>query len=315
MPAVITHDLFGKDVLRAKSEPAYPGANSGACRDAFLLGNQGPDPFFYGVLDPLLVPVWGLGTKMHRQAPDKLLTSLVSAACALEGEERALAQAYAQGMLCHYLLDSTMHPFIYAQQYAYCNAGVRGLNHRDGHEVHAEIESELDLVALTAKTGLTIRDFEPSKEILRAAPETLATLSHLMKHTVGEVFGKHVPSFAFAHSVRAYRLTLSALYSPRGTKRTALGCLERLVRRHSFLRALSHRCALIPRSPFENAEHESWVDPASKVKRTESFWDLYESALARACELVPALPALTPEAAARITQGLDFNGRPCRAPY
>ena len=48
---------------------------------------------------------------------------------------------YLLGFLCHYLLDSTVHPLVYANQYALCDAGIDGLSREDGSEVHAVIES------------------------------------------------------------------------------------------------------------------------------------------------------------------------------
>ncbi len=309
MPAVITHDMFGQDVLDAVREHI---GDSLASRDAFMLGNQGPDVFFFGNLNPRIAKAWGIGTRMHREKPDELLAGLAGVARDLIDKARPTGQAYAQGMFCHYLLDSKMHPFIYAQQNEICDAGIDDLDRQDGHEVHAEIESDLDVLVLTAKTGRTIADFEPSKTILLATDETLQIISYMMKRTAKEVYGIDIPKDAFAQSVKAYRATLAAIYSPRGVKRTVLGRLEKLARRHSFVQAMSHKNELLHSSPFENAEHAEWVNPETGIASTDSFWDIYNAALASARALVPRFPSATPEAVSRITQGLDFNGAPTR---
>ena len=49
MPALITHDFFGRDVYD-RLYTFIGGSRDEA--DAFLLGNQGPDPLFYLVLSP-----------------------------------------------------------------------------------------------------------------------------------------------------------------------------------------------------------------------------------------------------------------------
>ena len=49
MPAIITHDLFGKDVY-GKTFDTIGGSRDAA--EAFLLGNQGPDPLFFVAPDP-----------------------------------------------------------------------------------------------------------------------------------------------------------------------------------------------------------------------------------------------------------------------
>ena len=47
MPAIITHDFFGRDVYDALFQ-TIGGSRDEA--DAFLLGNQGPDPLFYAAV-------------------------------------------------------------------------------------------------------------------------------------------------------------------------------------------------------------------------------------------------------------------------
>ena len=49
MPAIITHDLFGKDVY-GETFDTIGGSRDAA--EAFLLGNQGPDPLFFVAPDP-----------------------------------------------------------------------------------------------------------------------------------------------------------------------------------------------------------------------------------------------------------------------
>ena len=44
MPAILTHDFFGQDVYAAHSHVIGKSIDE---KDAFLLGNQGPDPLFY----------------------------------------------------------------------------------------------------------------------------------------------------------------------------------------------------------------------------------------------------------------------------
>lgn len=67
MPAIITHDFFGRDVYDALFQ-TIGGSRDEA--DAFLLGNQGPDPLFYAVADLRATAYHKLGNTMHsRQSP------------------------------------------------------------------------------------------------------------------------------------------------------------------------------------------------------------------------------------------------------
>ena len=177
MPAILTHDFFGRDAYDDVS--ASRGFVTPQQRQAFLLGNQGPDPLFYLVADPFVGSENRVGGLMHHAKPARLLSALRDALTMLTRDERPVGDAYAAGFLCHYLLDRSMHPLVYAYQYALCDAGVSGLDRSDGDEVHAEIERDLDEMVLYAKTGMTVRTFKPYREVLRADDATLAGIGKL----------------------------------------------------------------------------------------------------------------------------------------
>ena len=134
MPSIITHDTFGHEVYH-ELFGMIGGSRDEA--EAFLLGNQGPDPLFYSVALPWLHANHDLGSVMHDAKPAELIDAFKTGLPFLAAPERSVARAYALGFLCHYTLDSTAHPFIFAQQYALCDAGEPGLTRADGHEVHA----------------------------------------------------------------------------------------------------------------------------------------------------------------------------------
>ncbi len=72
MPAIITHDLFAKDIYGAAFE------SIGGTRDeaeAFLLGNQGPDPLFFVGADARYLAWRDLGSALHRRQPAELLVA------------------------------------------------------------------------------------------------------------------------------------------------------------------------------------------------------------------------------------------------
>ena len=74
MPAILTHDFFGRDAYDDVS--ASRGFVTQQQRQAFLLGNQGPDPLFYLVADPLVGRENRVGGLMHHAKPARLLSAL-----------------------------------------------------------------------------------------------------------------------------------------------------------------------------------------------------------------------------------------------
>lgn len=312
MPAILTHDFFGRDVYDALFERI---GGSRAEADAFLLGNQGPDPLFFSVLNPRMTEFSRMGSLMHAEKPAELVFAFKQALTMLSSEELPVGRAYALGFLCHYTLDSRVHPLVYWWEHALCDAGVEGLSRRDGHEVHAVIESTLDEMVLFAKTGETVATYVPHRHVLKALDEVLRVISKLYSFVVVTAYGQVVPDALFSSSVRAFRLAQAAFDSPLGVKRALIGRAEELVRPHSFFRSMSHRAVESAECEFDNREHAPWTDPFTEEPRTESFWDIYAAAREEACGRIGRFlsPKFDLAAARELTGGLNFSGEPAHA--
>ena len=312
MPSLITHDRFGREVLASQATPFVVSTDE---RDAFLLGNQGPDPLFYCVASPSLFSYNSIGSLMHDKGPSLLMQAISNTISQAPEHARSVTRAYVAGFLCHYLLDRAAHPLVYAQQFALCNAGIEGLNERDGSEVHALIEAELDEMMLYIHTERTIADFVPHKELLHVSDQTLAAISLTFVSALWETYEHVVPASLFRKSVHNFRHIQHAFYSAHGTKRAALGAIERTFRRHSFTQAMSHRNIALTESVFDNHEHRVWENPFTNAVSTESFFDLFARALEEAAIWIPRITAddFSLEEARQLTRGLNFSGKPVEA--
>lgn len=309
MPAIITHDLFAKDIYGTAFE------SIGGTRDeaeAFLLGNQGPDPLFFVGADARYLAWRDLGSALHRRQPAELLVAFKRAVPHLAPPARSTARAYVLGFACHYLLDRTVHPLVFGQERMLTSAGVEGLTPDDRSEVHAVIETDLDELALAAKRGETVASFNPARSILKGSDAMLSIVSRLYAEAVGNTLGASIPENLFRASVRADRIAQRVLYSPSGAKRRALGVLERAVRPHSMLAALSHRGGERTETPFANGSGEPWADPFTGQMRAESFWDLYETARSEALAALATMDddEFGNEEAHRLAADLNFYGEP-----
>ena len=307
MPAIITHDLFGEAVYEGD---AYFIGIDPEQRFAFLLGNQGPDPLFYARANPSISEFALLGSIMHSRDTDKILMAFHDALDTLTPDEKPVGRAYLLGFLCHYLLDSTVHPLVYANQYALCDAGVEGLTRKNGNEIHAVIESEFDEVMLFKRTGKTVATFKPYKEILQANDETLTIIGKLYSYMAVMVFQRSMQIDVFRKSVKAFRLVQSVFYSRTGMKRSLLARVEELARPYSFYRSMSHRALEATECEFDNHEGNVWVNPFTKQESTASLDQLFDQAKARvgAAFALFDTDEFTSEAAHVITGGLNFSG-------
>ncbi len=309
MPAIVTHDTFGKNALEYLRTEV---GSSHDCVNAFLLGNQGPDPLFYLVADPKYGEWSKLGSRMHAEKTNEVLTAMISAVDIIPEHEQDVARAYALGFMCHYLLDSTVHPLVYAQEYAMCDAGVPGLTRAQGSSVHATIECEFDEVVMTRHLQTTLMEFSPADNILRASKRVLNTVSTMYLYVSLVVFNNVPPSQLYTRGVKLFRAGQQLFYSKSGIKRRFLVKTEEALRGVSFYGSMSMRACPREESLFENAENEVWLDPSFGTERTESFEDLFACALGRVKESAELLLDSTfdAKAAVGITRGLNFDGAP-----
>jgi hypothetical protein len=307
MPAIITHNLYGREVLE-RNPRFYQGDKD--CVDAFLLGNQGPDPLFFLILNPGRIPFRRLGSTMHSRRTTALLRAFfVSKEKPELAKDYPLLRAYAEGMLCHYLLDSTVHPFVFAQEHALCDAGVDGLTRADHHEVHARIEREFDEVMLYTRLGLTVASYEPGREALVLARKPLLLVSLLYTAVTESVYGMTIPNTLFLEAVNSYRFEQAVIHSSTGRKRSVAGQVERLLRRNSLFEEMSHVPVGRSESIFENRAHDVWHDPRTGTPSRQDFGQLYELAQERATAAFALLDdEVTATKIARITKDINFSG-------
>lgn len=312
MPAILTHDFFGRDAANAVSSQV--NLMSRDAHDAFMLGNQGPDPLFYLYIDPSISKQSRVGNLMHDACPAKLLLSLHDALSMLTKAERPVGEAYAAGFLCHYLLDVSLHPFIYANEHRICDAGIKNLDRSDGPIVHAEIERDLDEMVLYEKRHETVATYRPYRKVLHASDATLAIIDKLFFYMNLWTYSRTLEMDTFTHAVKSFRFMQRAFYSPNGRLAEGLSYVDRAVQhtRYSLVKAMSHRNRASADSPFANKQHAEWANPWTGETSNESFWDLYEEALDRVfdAEALFFSDSFNARAAEELTGNLNFSGVP-----
>lgn len=126
MPASYAHYRFGK--LCVPELPANVRQPIQRFRQLYNMGLQGPDIFFYNKLFGSNA-VTQLSGRFHAQSGQEFFTN----ACAQASTEADLAYLY--GLLGHYCLDSTAHPYV--QKHV-----------ESGEAKHMEMEAEFDRMLL-----------------------------------------------------------------------------------------------------------------------------------------------------------------------
>lgn len=141
MPTTYAHDLFGKRVYRR-----LPGKLKRLIRgnsNLYRIGLHGPDILFYYFISKN--PVTRFGVKMHGQKAANFFETGMEQ---VRRDKDPALMAYLIGFGCHYILDSTCHPYVNQA------AGKE-------HISHTMLEKEFDRM-LMLETGKNPMQFYPS---------------------------------------------------------------------------------------------------------------------------------------------------------
>lgn len=274
MPALITHHLFGEESVERLPEGVVTSDDE---RAAFLLANQGPDPFFFRVRTPNMKACMKLAQVMHRSRMSRQFAALRDGVAHLPQRDSGVGRAFVLGLLSHYVLDRNAHPFVYAQQWGIMDADP---DLKDaGSEVHAVIESDLDVLMLQLKRdGATTADYPPVSELVTTdrINKVAGALTSFLAYSV---YGLEVGADEYGGAVADMQLVYR-LIEPAGSARTkALAKIEGLVKHYSLLQSLAHRVTAEPPVAAGNLSCRDWENPFTGKTSSESFPALFERAL------------------------------------
>lgn len=186
MPCVYSHNLAAKAVRARVGDGLLFDEDA-----AFLMGAQGPDPFFFlRAWPPDAAKGSLIGGRLHTGDTRALFARLTEQAVTRK------LRAFTAGFMCHYALDTRAHPYIIAST---C------------HKHHTPFETQLDAAFLEYRGEAPAPAVSLIPWDAAAAAEADAALAP---------FGE--PGL-FYKGFRQMRLAMRALYDPKGIKSRFLG--------------------------------------------------------------------------------------------
>ena len=294
------HTLFG-EMVRVEDSPwrEFPVLRN--------WGLQGPDILFFRKVIMGRSPFHDMGSRIHQEKIGEFFRCLASQVASLPQEQRERGMAYFYGFLCHYSLDSTIHPYVYYHQ----ERLSKGFPELTPGAIHCQIETDIDIDLYSYLRKEPVRRFRPGK-YYDISPEGRSLIGGLLSAAVFDAYGQVVPAGEIAASVGDTLLAQKAVFAPTKLAYAAAGLAETLLGRQGGL--TSHVKAYKPRWDSLNLRKASWHSPwEPERQRTDSVPDLLELARLRAEELCAAyarmfregeiVPWSFPE---------DFSGRRCQ---
>ena len=276
MADFVSHHLFGGQALAVFPAPVQRLAKKHpAC---FLWGCQGPDPLFYRKIW-LGSPLHKLGNRMHSEKTAELFAALAHAVHDLTGETQERAAAYFYGFLCHYALDSEIHPYVYCRQTQICETDAR----LSPSAVHSQIESDIDYLIYDRARHAPVTGFDPRADYTLSGVDA-AVLSVTLHAALRSVYGVAVPTHELRRAFEEMLAWECFLYARRPLLYGGAQRIERLAGRGALL--TGHMKLERPDWDALNLEHAPWRDLwKPDDTRVESVPELFGLARIRAASL------------------------------
>jgi hypothetical protein len=268
MPAATTHVEFAKDLLRIDQAQRSHIADL----PMYYLGSQGPDMLFFSHASVLPGSLHKYGNLMHASKVYEVIQFFEDYA---ENDPDLIS--YIQGYLCHYALDSTAHPLVFAvtDDIVHQHGGKNGV-------IHVGLEAEIDVWMLHQR-GRKTQDYNVFQylQVSAADQKKLAKMYHAMFQ---EVFHLEISTSRIIGAIREVHAWTAFLYPKRSTY-DLIYTLENLAGGSHGLSAMM----LYQKEPKQiiNTEHHSYAIPWSADETiSASFPDLYGKALFTAKHLL-----------------------------
>lgn len=274
MPNIITHKIFGEDVLKLASRDIkdYVAKNP----QAFSVGTSGPDFLFYNGVLPWQdlkqgQKVRDIGGLLHSENINDWYRVAINS-CIIEKDPILKADmiSFMIGHLTHWALDSRVHPFIFYR--------TDGSN-RDSAYWHFRYESMLDTVMVHKYRKQSITAY-PSKEILKTDKAIEKAIYKVYKDAIEKNYDVEFKEKYVEESFDHLQTILNLLHDPSGIKFKILRVIETIIRKKWLFTSHVVTDKINEEIDVLNTNHHTWKNPAKpSFSSNESFLDLYYKAI------------------------------------
>ncbi len=276
MPDIITHYIFGLDTAHnIKQSPLNKILKEK--KDLFLIGLQGPDPFYYHHFKQKDSKAY-IASKMHSE---KTGDFLVSALCYMkkfevDSNEFNECMSYLSGFICHYILDSMAHPYIFY-------LGGRHLEELpDTHKyigLHKKLEVAIDTILCEEKFNMKSSSFKVHKHILKDLTIPVSILG-LFDDTLFLLYGINNGGQIFKEAYKDTRTYYKLTYDYFGAKKAFMNAASPLAPKGlaPYLSTFSYFNCVNPIYDYMNHNKKVWLHPVTGNVYTFSFYDILRNA-------------------------------------
>lgn len=270
MPSSLTHHVFAEVALPLIID-IIPQVKDH--RDLIAVGTQGPDPFFFYGLVPWRPrhdadKAHQAGSALHAMDPIELFPVMWKKLAEEPLDQQGMLASYLLGTMLHYLLDRTVHPYVFYRTGFTLEGELLPPFVYD----HARLETEMDVALLSY--------LQKDKSHYHPAHTLDANRAQMTR--VGEFYAKlerfDVKPHHWLNGWEDMIAIKNFLYSRRGGKYHLIKAVTKF---DSMIRANLYPLHVALTDPLDhlNLTHQTWRNPTTGKTSTQSVPDLIDEAL------------------------------------
>ncbi len=275
MPLITTHTYFAEDLL-----PSLPKTLSSKLQEkqnVYTLFAQGFDPFLF--YEFLKIKKQNLQNYFHTQETDRFFINFIHTLKETKEINNPYLLGALYGHLAHYVLDSTLHPYIIYKTGNYEKKQKETKKYKGGH---TSLEMQLDAYLYKQKNQKEYKDFKIHQLISKE--KFPSNLIELLNATYEKTFKIKNLGFAYEKGCKkmyyAYKFLIEDSW---GLKKRMYFFLDLLCPKSSNKYSTFSNHITYINIDYFNLEHKIWFNPwCDNESSTASIFDLYEEAKKRA---------------------------------
>lgn len=314
MPDMFAHYLVAESAMdRAGASGLVAGAF-----DAYKVGAQGPDVFFYSrlVRGHRSRPNISRLTHQHRMAD--AFRSMLTRAAASPAGERSAAFAYVAGYAAHLCLDAEAHPWVLYWT-GDITDGADPVEKAEAFRRHGVLEASIDVILTRERSDDTA--WLRRQRLLRLPPAQATTAARLLSGMLSDVYDVRFTPTEGRSAFRAMEWLYTTMSDPRALPTRLLGMVAPAVDKAGVVRTQIYPKSPAPAAADLYAEQREWYYPSLPDEpRSARFADILEAATTRTAGCLEAIGGVAAgdvavdEAVAVIGDRSMVTGLPCDDP-
>ncbi len=284
MPATYAHNRFGKDVYN-KSNKSIKNSINDSMPYYELFCQSFDNLFFYSAFNFIYgKDIRNLGHFAHKNNVNLYFKNIIDYIKNNNLYNNSYLLSYLYGSINHYILDSTMHPYIFYKTGAYYK------DRKETHKyngLHTKFEFMLDAFLYNYDTNLNYKYFDVDKKLfykLKFPDQLIKTIDNVFFNTFKiENIGKK-----FNKSYNDYRLTYKYGFIDKyNIKKYIFNIIDKVS--GDKIKNIRYYTTNIDNIEPEilNLDKKNWYHSCDKsISSNKSFFELYEDAVNKSVDII-----------------------------